>query len=217
MLLTLASVVSGESPTTWPACFANSAGEWVIESSTGTEGHGQVFGDMIGTVVAIRDDRISWVEKWGVDAKGKTNWMRVSRKLVPKPELSPDAVDLVADGPYKAWSRVAILRVDGDEMRLCVNFPQGPRPTKFEKGDDGSELVVLRKGEVGRRITTHCNGPAGRNGPCESRTGRAPGRPLNADPSSGGSGLANDEPQLLRHLRPTCLGAYDRDSPRPEG
>src|SRR4051812_37967876 len=26
-------------------------------------------------------------------------------------------------------------------------------------------------------ITTHWNGPAGRNGPCDSRDGRAPGRP----------------------------------------
>ncbi|MEX0777120.1 MAG: hypothetical protein WD042_15555 [Phycisphaeraceae bacterium] len=144
-LLTLASVVPAQSPTTQPAGFANSAGEWVVESSTGTRGDGQAFVDMVSTVVTISDDRISWVEKWGTDGKGKTNWMRVSRKLVPKPDVSPDAVDLVADGPYKAWSRVAILRVDGDEMRLCVNFPQGPRPTKFEKAGDGSEFVVLRR------------------------------------------------------------------------
>lgn len=127
------------------AAFANSAGEWVVESSTGAQGTGQVFVDMIGTVITLSDDRISWVEKWGVDAKGKSNWMRVSRKLVAKPDVSPDAVDLDADGPYKAWERVAILRVDGEEMQLCVNFPQGPRPTKFQKADDGSEFVVLRR------------------------------------------------------------------------
>jgi uncharacterized protein (TIGR03067 family) len=144
-LLTLASVVSAESPAKRPASFAKSTGEWVIESSTGTQGTGQAFVDMIGTVVTFSDDRISWVEKWGTDGNGKTNWMRVSRKLVPKPKVSPDAVDLVADVPYKAWSRVAILRVDGDEMRLCVNFPHGPRPTTFEKADDGSECVVLRR------------------------------------------------------------------------
>ncbi len=33
-----------------------------------------------------------------------------------------------------------------------------------------------------RRITTHWNGPAGRNGPCDSKDGRAPGRPFNAGP-----------------------------------
>ena len=143
-LLTLAPLAPAD-PTTRPAAIAHSAGEWVVESSTGTRGTGQVFVDLVGTVVSIRDDRVSWVEKWGTDGKGKTNWVRVSRKLVPRPEVSPAAVDLVADGPYKAWSRVAILRVDGDEIRLCVNFPQGPRPTKFEKANDGSEFVVLRK------------------------------------------------------------------------
>ena len=50
---------------------------------------------------------------------------------------------LVADG--QAWSRVGIMEVDGDEIHLCVNFPQGPRPTRFGKSDDGSESVLLRR------------------------------------------------------------------------
>jgi hypothetical protein len=36
------------------------------------------------------------------------------------------------------------------------------------------------------RITTHWNGPAGRNGPPLSKDGRAPGRPFNADPLACG-------------------------------
>jgi uncharacterized protein (TIGR03067 family) len=141
----LASALFAEGPTARPALIANAAGEWVVESSTGGDGKGQVFAQMIGTTIKISDDRFSWVEKWGVDEKGKANWMRVDRKLVPKPDVARDAIDLIADGPYKAWSRVAILRIDGDEMHLCVNFPKGPRPTKFEKSDDGSEFVVLRR------------------------------------------------------------------------
>lgn len=39
------------------------------------------------------------------------------------------------------------------------------------------EIPKLRSG-----ITTHWNGPAGRNGPWESQDSRAPGRPFNADP-----------------------------------
>src|SRR5438128_2427764 len=31
-------------------------------------------------------------------------------------------------------------------------------------------------------MTTHWNGPAGRNGPCDLKDGQAPGRPFNADP-----------------------------------
>jgi uncharacterized protein (TIGR03067 family) len=141
----LSAMLFAGGPTTHPALTANAAGEWVVESSTGAEGSGQVFAKMIDTTIKISDDRISWVEKWGVDEKGKANWVRVDRKLVPKPEVAPEAVDLIANGPYKAWSRVAILRIAGDEMHLCVNFPEGPRPTKFEKSDDGSEFVVLRR------------------------------------------------------------------------
>ncbi|MGC4072349.1 MAG: hypothetical protein QM760_07510 [Nibricoccus sp.] len=121
-------------------------GEWAIESSTtNKKSGGHVFADMIGKSVIISEDQISWIETWGENAQGKTNWVRVSRTIVPKAEISPFAYDLIAGDRYKAWSRVAIMRVDGDELHLCVNFPQGPRPTDFKKGNDGREFVILRK------------------------------------------------------------------------
>jgi len=144
-LAMIALLTGAEVPASQPAILTKIVGEWAIESSTGEEGAGHVFVAMVGRTVLISGDRISWVEKNGRDAKGKTNWDRVSRRLVPKPEISPLAIDLVADGPYQAWSRVAIMKVVDDELHLCVNFPQGPRPTVFEKGDDGRELVVFRR------------------------------------------------------------------------
>jgi len=38
--------------------------------------------------------------------------------------------------------------------------------------------------ETADGITPRCNGPAGRNGPCDSNAARRPGRPVNADPLS---------------------------------
>ena len=58
--------------------------------------------------------------------------------------MSPAAVDLVADDPrYKAWSRVGIMTVAGDDLTLCVNLPGQPRPTGFTAGGDGRERVAL--------------------------------------------------------------------------
>src|SRR4051794_34443382 len=41
-------------------------------------------------------------------------------------------------------------------------------------------VVTTRRLDGG--ITPHCNGPAGRNGPCDSQRGSAPGRPVNVCP-----------------------------------
>src|SRR5690349_13490208 len=131
ILVAFASLVHADGPATQPDVVAAWAGDWVIESSTGTES-GQVFARMIGTVVTVSDGRMSWVEQHGVDQRGKPNWSWVDRKLVPRLDVSPVAVDIVADdGRYKAWSRKAILRIVDDEMHLCVNGRGGVRPTKF--------------------------------------------------------------------------------------
>jgi hypothetical protein len=59
----------------------------------------------------------------------------------------------------------------------------------------------IKHGGAGGEITTHWNGPAGRNGPCDSQHGRAPGRPFNADP--------------LYRPRERPLKFFTRDWPNP--
>lgn len=122
-------------------------GEWMVVSSTGKPNRGHVFKDLVKrTPVTISGDKMSWVEGSGRDSRDRDVWIRISKRIVPRPDVSPIAVDLKPDFPeHKTWSRVAIVKSRGDEMDLCVNFPQGPRPDRFEGADDGREHVVLRR------------------------------------------------------------------------
>ena len=154
LALSIALFSRAKEPTTQPSVFAQASGEWIIDSSTGQKQAGHIFVDKVGTSISISNNRMSWIERSGTDAQGKSLWVRVSRKLVPRHDISPSAVDIIADDPdYKAWSRVGIMEVLGDELRLAVNFPQGPRPTKFQKGDDGQEYTILLKVKPAGRLS----------------------------------------------------------------
>lgn len=118
-------------------------GEWVVESSTVA---GAVFHRMRGLPILIEGDTISWVQQLGRGKNGKPLWIRMRKKVLPKPEISELAVDLLPDFPEgKAWSRVGIMEIKDDELHLCVNFPQNPRPEEFRDADDGRECVVMRR------------------------------------------------------------------------
>ena len=125
----------------------NLQGEWVVVSSTGKPDSGHVFLPLVKkTAIQITADTMSWVKRDGWDGQNRDQWIRISKRIVPQPDVSSLAVNLDPDFPkYKTWSRVAIVRSRGNEIDLCVTFPQGPRPTRFTGADDGSECVLLRR------------------------------------------------------------------------
>jgi hypothetical protein len=131
----------------WSKLISSLQGEWVVVSSTGQPDSGHVFLALVKMPILISGDTMSWVEWAGLDSRQqRDHWMRLSKRIVPRPEISAVAVDLEPDFPkYKTWSRVGIIRASGDELQLCVNFPQGPRPSEFKGAEDGREYVVLRR------------------------------------------------------------------------
>jgi uncharacterized protein (TIGR03067 family) len=60
---------------------------------------------------------------------------------------SPKEIDVVPSaGPHKDKVFLGIYRVDGDKLRICVAFPGGERPTKFEsKPKSDAVLIVLER------------------------------------------------------------------------
>ena len=108
----------------------------------------------------------------------------------------PDRIDSKADTAF--WEDATLPQAVATDVRrqywytvstffLPISWTVG----FDEKGAEVSKHSWDSTAAAAGGITTHWNGPAGRNGPCDSKDGRAPGRPFNADP------LCNPKPPTL--------------------
>lgn len=128
-------------------------GRWTVVSSSGKPDSGHVFFDKLGQEITIHGDLLTTTE---LDLPS-------TKKIIPRADVGPRAFDLEPEEPrWKTWSRVAILEVEGERLTLCVNFPQGPRPTRFQAAEDGRECVVMR-----RLVASLDAGPSGVRPPAD--------------------------------------------------
>jgi uncharacterized protein (TIGR03067 family) len=59
---------------------------------------------------------------------------------------SPVAIDLdVRDGPVKEGKAEGIIKLDGDELKLCYTPSGGKRPTRFESTKDNKAFLFTLK------------------------------------------------------------------------
>ena len=119
-------------------------GRWLVKSSSGVAGGGAAFAPLVGSTVDIEDNALIVREPGGHDATGKPVVIESRKALRFLPGSAPVAIDLDHDSASKGWSRVGIVSVEEDRIRLCVNFPQGPRPARFEPNGT-QELVELER------------------------------------------------------------------------
>jgi uncharacterized protein (TIGR03067 family) len=113
-------------------------GVWRVESSTAERDSGPAFVSVVGKDVIIHNNVMSVPLAWGTEKKA----IRLG------PPADPRQIDLIQLPGSKGWDRTGIYRIDGERITLCVDYPNRPRPTKFEKGDpdnggEGQEVVVL--------------------------------------------------------------------------
>ncbi len=99
---------------------------------------------MIGTTIQITGQKMSWVERTGTHFDDTEAWSRITKQLVLRPDVSPEAIDINHCTRYmKGWSRIGIMHRVGNNLELCVMFPQGPRPTSYRGALHGAEFVTL--------------------------------------------------------------------------
>lgn len=111
-------------------------GKWLVISSSGEPARGNVFVENVSKTIFIQNDILQ------MESLGR----QITKKIIFRSDLNHDSIDLEPDKPrWKTWSRIGIVKVEGEFLYLCVNFPNNPRPTQFTEADDGRELVILRR------------------------------------------------------------------------
>ena len=99
---------------------------------------------MVGLTVAITAGVMTWEQDGSFNEKGERVLDKHRKTIHLDASTTPMIFDLEQGPEAKGWSRVGIVRIDGDMMTICVDFPQYPRPTSFE-GQGSQEVVTLRR------------------------------------------------------------------------
>jgi hypothetical protein len=119
-------------------------GRWRVSSSSGVRTGGAAFTPLIGKVITIVGNRMTF-EEHASDAIGNPMTYTTTKVLSLSEGTWPQAIDIRQPGEAKGWSRVGIVMRSNDTLTLSVNFPQNPRPDHFEPKDDGREVVALER------------------------------------------------------------------------
>ena len=83
-----------------------------------------------GTVTSMHQGKVLWQGAYRLD-----------------PGVNPNAIEITRrSGPFKQ----GIYQQTGDTLKLCLDYPASPRPTRFSAGKDSrAEVMVFRRMKPG--------------------------------------------------------------------